>query len=409
MFIDLALYYLARLQQRILGLTEVEDQSREDESSDLDVEEPAPGSLNRTIKDLDSDSAQQEVPVAAKRIRGHDDLDDFGFDPCTTNPALPSPAGTLVLPPPSNVVIQLRFQLCRFDGVYRVARIPLSFTFAHLYRFMLLIFGWSGGHLHQAQVVTHAELYSPDGPRKGEVKKHRSFRIPEEPAYEDRQQWRHWSLTYARHEHDPVIRVTPAGSRKKPTPSNPNDPWEVLFSQLEVPMKKDAEVTLGDVWAPKRRNNVGMGDCSNRKIAIVFEYDFGASWEVHVTVEPEMNGEYMWKVDTPRNHPVITVAKGGPPVEDSYDDSGEIDAEMKPVSPLLFTETIFEKFLAGAVYSVAREKELAIVETDAEEGRKLPSNEDNGQSGMVSTTVITTGKCGSPSLKGEDHREDDSE
>ena len=36
-----------------------------------------------------------------------------------------------------------------------------------------------------------------------------------------------------------------------------------------------------------------------------------ASWDVHITVEPEKNGEYMWKMGTPLNSPVVTVAKGG--------------------------------------------------------------------------------------------------
>ena len=271
---DLA--YLLEMEQRLDDTEEEESSEGEDESDPETAEVQAPS--KRTIEDVDGAVAEEE-PVSAKRSRV-DDFDDFGFDPHATNPAVSSRATHLALPPPSDTIIQLRFQLCRFKGVYRIARVPLSFTFAHLYRFMLLIFGWSGDHLHQAQVVTHVELYSPNGPRKGEIKKHRSYKIPEEPAYEDREEWRHWSLAYARHERDPVLRVTPAGSRKKPTPPNPDDPWDVLFSQLEVPVKKDADVTLGDVWAWKRRKNASLGECSNRKIAIMFEYDLGCECSI---------------------------------------------------------------------------------------------------------------------------------
>ena len=83
-----------------------------------------------------------------------DDFDEFAPTPPKKTPTL------ALLPQPSDTVIQLRFQLSRFKGVYRVVQLPLSFTFAHLYRLNLLLFGWSGYHLHEFEVLTNVELYS---------------------------------------------------------------------------------------------------------------------------------------------------------------------------------------------------------------------------------------------------------
>lgn len=64
------------------------------------------------------------------------------------------------LPDPCTNFIELRFQLVRFKGVYRVARLPLTFTFANLYMFILYIFGWSGYHSHRFEVVGCVQMYS---------------------------------------------------------------------------------------------------------------------------------------------------------------------------------------------------------------------------------------------------------
>lgn len=226
--------------------------------------EPGP-SNKRRIENVDDGHAAVESPVPAKRNRmAYDPFDEIAL------PAEPDPA--CGLPPASDTFIQLRFQLCRFKGVYRIARLPLSFTFAHLYKFILLIFGWSGHHLHQASVVTHAQLYSANW-RRGEIKKHRSIRVPEQPHRDDVEEYREWVCTYAKFSHDPTLKVTPGGLRRPRPPPDPNDDWDVFFSKMQVPVKKDAEVTLGDVWAAKSRNNVSKGACSNLEIGIMFEYD----------------------------------------------------------------------------------------------------------------------------------------
>ncbi|KAI0720460.1 hypothetical protein C8T65DRAFT_532813, partial [Cerioporus squamosus] len=171
-----------------------------------------------------------------------------------------------------------------------------------------------------------------------------------------------WVIKYSKSERDPVMRITPKGARKQQhnPPLDMNHPWDVLWAELEVPVKKDAEVTLGDVWAWRSRNNLSEGRCSNKDIAILFHYDLGGDWEVHITVEPEKDGKYMWKVNPPRNAPVITVAKGGAPVEDAHNDYGEIDAKKKKISDLLFAPDVFERYLKGEVGSTARKTELAV-------------------------------------------------
>ena len=57
-----------------------------------------------------------------------------------------------------------------------------------------------------------------------------------------------------------------------------NDEWDVFFDTMQVPHKKDAEVTLGDVWAWKSRKNLAKGDCDNPDIAIKFENDLGCEF-----------------------------------------------------------------------------------------------------------------------------------
>ncbi|KAJ8501981.1 hypothetical protein ONZ51_g312 [Trametes cubensis] len=273
-----------------------------------------------------------------------------------------------IMPEPSDTYIELRFQLTRFKGVYRVARLPLSFTFAHLYEYILLIFGWSGMHLHQAEVLTHVELYSGTY-RPGDIKKHRSVRIPEEPDhYDDLEAWRQWARFYSMKTHDPMVRVSPLGKSYDNDfllgnePWNMDDPWERVMAETQVPCKKDHEVTLGDVWSRSRAHNISKGKCRNQEIGIKFEYDLGASWEVHITVHRDQNNEYMWCLHTPDNRPSLITAKGAPPSEDARSYHKEIEPKKKTVSDLLFDSETFERYLKGDVRSIVRNKELLVYE-----------------------------------------------
>lgn len=285
--VALQLYLLAKREERNYDSdSDSESSDSEEEVSELFMSAAAaemtseqPTSSKRRLEDVDN-SQPEEHSVATKRPRhDYDDFDEFAPTPEPEHTLTPDP--TSLLPLSSDTFIQLRFQLCRFKGVYRVARLPLSFTFAHLYKFILLIFGWSGHHAHQAEVVTHAVLYSANW-KRGEIKKHRSFRVPEEPDREDVEEHREWVWSYARNSRDPAMRVTSRGSRRVHPPPDPNDPWDVLMAKLEVPVKKDSEVTLGDIWAMKSRNNLSKGECKNLEIAIKFEYDLGGECSPHI-------------------------------------------------------------------------------------------------------------------------------
>ncbi|KAI0349465.1 hypothetical protein OH77DRAFT_1525620 [Trametes cingulata] len=332
-------------------------------------------------KRLLEDQAPAEQPIPAKRPRPLDMLDES--IPSTSSSSNPSSSNTsLAMPAPCDTYIQLRFQLCRFKGVYRVARLPLSFTFAHLYKYILLLFGWSGMHAHQAEVLTHVELYS-HAYRPGEIKKHRSFRIPEEPdMYDEPDEWREWILCYAPARRDPAMRVSPRGKSYEDAwmgkdPLNMDDPYDRVWAEIQVPCKKDGDVTLGDVWSLKRRHNISKGQCSNREIAIKFEYDLGASWEVHITVDPDKKGEYLWRIERLRNYPILMTAKGAPPSEDARSYRKDIEPKQKTVPDLLFTHDVFERYLKGEIRSVVRNKELAVFKAD-EPPASVLEEEDEG-------------------------------
>ncbi|PIL22569.1 hypothetical protein GSI_15258 [Ganoderma sinense ZZ0214-1] len=296
----------------------------------------------------------------------------------------PEPEPSLIMPPPSENLIQLRFQLCRFKGVYRTVRVPLSFTFAHLYRLILLLFGWSGRHLHQAEVLTNVIKYASPG-RTGEVKKHRYWKTPPEPnCREERDEWRDWYFKYGMFYREPAMRVVKKvrydeweiGPRRQDEPVNPNNPLEALWDELVVPKKRDEDVRLGDLWAPRNRDNMTGGVCKNVEIAIKFEYDLGASWEVHVTVEADKDGGYMWEYSPPTNKPVVVMAKGGAPVEDARSSHGELEANKKNVPSMLFLPDIFERYLKGEVGSVARKTEHAVFDVEEEQARRQSAAEE---------------------------------
>ncbi|TBU62347.1 hypothetical protein BD310DRAFT_871915 [Dichomitus squalens] len=347
---------------------------------------PQPGSSKRALEEA---ALSLEESPAAKRRRPQPDL-------------------STLLPPPSNCEIQLRFQLCRFQGVYRVVRVPFTFTFAHLYRLILLLFGWSGYHGHQAEVLTHVEKYASPG-RKGEVKKHRYWKVPPRPARGE-EGWVEWYQDYSRHEREPALRVAPKGRKSLGWDFEPHfdedyEPmsrWERLWKELQVPWKKDDEVTLGDIWAPKSRDNFTNGECSNEEIAIHLEYDLSSSWDVHVTIEADKDGHYMWKVNPPTNRPVITVATGGAPVEDARSDRGELDGKKKKVSNMLFLPDIFERFLKGEVGSEARKTEHAVYDMEEERARQQAAAEERERQRRERQQNQTNG----PGDDGEEHHSD---
>ncbi|KAI0771246.1 hypothetical protein BD413DRAFT_493056 [Trametes elegans] len=264
-----------------------------------------------------------------------------------------------------------RDHLCRYKGVHRIARLPLTYTFAHLFKYILLIFGWSGHHLHQFEFVTNVELHSGTY-RPGGIKKHRSTRILEEPDREDDpDEWCKWAMYYSMARDDPVLRVSPREKsceddifRGLP-PLDMNNPEDRIWAQIQVPSKKDEGRTLGDVWNPTRKENASKGACSNWRIAIMLEYDLGVSWGVHITVDQDGDGHYMWGEDTPRNYPALVAAKGAPPLEDTRSYAQDIDPPKKTIPDLLYLDDTFERYFKGEICS---RRPLSDYEDDDKDG-----------------------------------------
>ncbi|TCD65101.1 hypothetical protein EIP91_003075 [Steccherinum ochraceum] len=267
------------------------------------------------------------------------------------------------LPEPCADFIELRFQLARFRGVYRIVRLPLTFTFANLYMFLLYIFGWSGDHAHKFNVVGHVKMYSGNY-KKGDIKSCERPAPPEPDMHEDPHGWMAWSADYEMIRREPYVRVKPRREgfeRKTESHTSWNGDRQIEMSEE----RDDADMTLGEVWHRKKRLNVTKGSCSNSEIGIKFEYDLSASWDVHITVnDPE---KPWFAMDPPNNLPVVVVAKGSPPLEDIdreiYDEPA---ANKKKVSPLIFDRESFKKYLDGEFGSCARKTELAIYDVNEE-------------------------------------------
>ncbi|KAI0632162.1 hypothetical protein C8Q77DRAFT_905523 [Trametes polyzona] len=322
-----------------------------------------PNATSSRPSDTPSHPSHNDQEVSAKRPHESGDPGDGvehppspkrprSLDPPSSTPSPPKRKSKKVesLPEPSDTYIQLRFQLCRFKGVYRIARLPLSFTFAHLYRYLLFLFGRSGMHLHQFEVHSHVELYS-DTYRPGEIKAHRTFRFPPEPdRNEDPRAWQAWSMLERKGMEDPVLRVG-TGQRydfdnemmkgKGLPPLDMDSPFDRLWAQVQVPYRRDEEVTLGGIWNADREQNISGGVCCNSNLAIKFEYDLGDSWGVDITVDRDKEGHYRWRTDAPRNWPELIIAKGAPPLEDARNYSKDIDGKRKLVSNLLFMQDSF--------------------------------------------------------------------
>ncbi|KAL6302799.1 hypothetical protein BKA93DRAFT_736090 [Sparassis latifolia] len=262
-----------------------------------------------------------------------------------------------VLPVPSPTYIQLHFQLAHFEGVYRVARLPLTFTFANLYRFVLFTFGWSGMHLHRADVCTNVVMYSPKEGRNRQIKKYGVNPPPEPDKNKDLKGWWEWWDICRHRNNSAIMQVVACSKRRKRAITHE------FGDGISCEIKQDDEVILGDVWGLETGRNVSKGECENDKIAIKMDYDLGASWEVHISVEPDQDGRFGFTYDPPNNLPIIVTAKGASPVEDEDPDCfsrDELDGEDKGVSKLLFAPDSFAKYLAGEVGTCARETELAV-------------------------------------------------
>lgn len=236
------------------------------------------------------------------------------------------------LPGVTSSYIQVRIQLARFNGVYRIVRLPLTFTLANLHTYLQYIFGWSNDHLHEFQVHGNVEMYSGVY-KQGTMKKWGvcpvppvDFVNPDSPHYEF--EMRLWVMD---HRDSAIWKVVQKGSRKRATKEMN------FFSDYDCSaVKEDQDVTLREIWNKNLKQNASAGECSNKQVGIAYEYDLGgesplfillqsltplhltASWTVHITLE---NENAFCSVDPPSNLPVVVKAKGSVNYSSSHVDA----------------------------------------------------------------------------------------
>ncbi|KAJ7877626.1 hypothetical protein B0H13DRAFT_1565348, partial [Mycena leptocephala] len=233
------------------------------------------------------------------------------------------------LPPPTTSFIQLRFQLARFKGVYRVARIPLNYTFANLYKLILLMFGWSGDHLHRASVYSHIEMYSGNY-KAGHIKKYgKPAAVPET---DDEGMQRYYELTRRTDiaEYEVVMKGRSTRLRGR-------GPFDDYLDDAEVRIE-DQNLCLSQVWNQKLRRNGSQGACLNKQMGVIYEYDLGDSWTIHITMED------FFSVEPASNLPVMVMGKNK---------GAELEGSKKSISTMLFDRDVFERYLKGEVTSYA--------------------------------------------------------
>lgn len=156
--------------------------------------------------------------------------------------------------------IQLRFQLARF-GVYRIVRLPRTFTFANLHTLIQYMFGWSDSHLHHAEVFPNVVLHD-DEELIGTIKSCGRKRPLEHYELGDRWAIDHWRRFEPANQ--PIYRVQPKVTRRK-------DEFDSVMTMEEKGL------TLESIWSHNEANNVSDGQCSNIQIAIVYTYDLGGT------------------------------------------------------------------------------------------------------------------------------------
>ncbi|KAJ3890840.1 hypothetical protein GG344DRAFT_65954 [Lentinula edodes] len=89
-------------------------------------------------------------------------------------------------------------------------------------------------------------------------------------------------------------------------------------------------------------HNACRGKCLNKEIAIEYEYDLRASWEVHITLDKD---DEIFTVNPPNNLPMIVKAKGA-------------DAKDKTIPPLLSDAENFQLYCDEKFQTRAGEEEL---------------------------------------------------
>ncbi|KAK7000206.1 hypothetical protein R3P38DRAFT_3057636 [Favolaschia claudopus] len=243
------------------------------------------------------------------------------------------------LPPPTTSVVQLRFQLAHLDGVYRVVQLPLNYTFATLYKLILFMFGWNGMHAHKARVYSFVEMYSPRGKKAGQIKSYgREVCLDEDGFF--------MQTRFAEYD------VVPKGRTE----------WSPLQDMDDAEERiDDQDLLVSQVWNPNVDENASWGGCANSEMGVIFEYDFGAAWTVHITMDRD---DDFFDTNKPTNRPIMIKdkCKGVPPIEDDADDLGERAPSRKTLPTKFFEPNIFARYMNFDVTTYAGQNELEVHE-----------------------------------------------
>ncbi|KAI0057849.1 hypothetical protein BV25DRAFT_1841424 [Artomyces pyxidatus] len=303
-------------------------------------------------------TTHSSASTAQKRQRAHTLTagdQDTADGPSSSKRTRPDPYFTL--PEPTTRYITLYFQLFRFKRVFRVVEVPLNYTFANLHTLIQFLFGWSGAHLHEMEVFDRVLLYKT---RKGEIRN-----CGRAPKYQIEFYWEH--PEYPHREvflkgNEPIWRVS---TRRAQTWGF--DDEDVVGTRVA----RDREVTLGEVWNVDDEQNLSKttgGVSSNEEIAIKYHYDFGASWEVHISCNDD--NLFLERAE-PSNLPYIRKANGAPPMEDVCE-TGPLESEphKKLLPGVFYSKDVFARYCAHEMYSFAAENKLDIyTEAEASERR----------------------------------------
>ncbi|KAJ7646414.1 hypothetical protein DFH06DRAFT_1424363 [Mycena polygramma] len=244
------------------------------------------------------------------------------------------------LPPPTTSFVQLRFQLENFHGVSRVVQVPLNYSFATLYKLILFMFGWHGMHVHKARVYSFVETYASSGRKAGQIK-----RYGREALLDDTDIMRTEVAEYE-------VVVKGHGVQWHPLEDIDNAEERV----------EDQDLLVSQVWNPKLRKNASGGGCGNAEMGVIYEYDLGAGWTIHITMDDE---EDFFITDHASNLPLMVPRKnkGAPPMEDVPEDvPGEPEAHDKSISPVFFEPDVFARYMNCTVGSRAGKESLEVHE-----------------------------------------------
>ncbi|KAH0832177.1 hypothetical protein J3R83DRAFT_13092 [Lanmaoa asiatica] len=254
--------------------------------------------------------------------------------------------------PPRNTTnyIQLRFQLARFR-VYRIVRLPLTFTFANLHTLIQYMFGWSDSHLHHAEVYPNVVLHDEQellGTIKscGRKRPLEDYELGDPIAIDD---WTRFAPA-----NQPIYRVQPKVTRRK-------DPFNSVMTMEEK------GVTLESIWSHNEAHNMN-GRCTSL-------VDKGISSTIWIL---------------PAISPFSNTSEGAPPIEHVQCDipgviilrsimvtlaltrylTQEYDAEDKTVSPRFFDVSYFQGYCKGKITSESRKTRLDILTEEEAEDRR---------------------------------------